>query len=116
MALIRGGLRTRLVLVTMLIATLVMAAVVVLVQVYLARVSDADSTRLGRARADAVAGTVRVKDGRVVKGVHFETLRDAGDPVAQAARYDAEGADEPPAPDPAPTRVPDRSAERRVGT
>jgi len=30
----------------------------------------------------------------VVKGVHFEALRDAGDPVAQAARYDAEGADE----------------------
>ena len=35
-----------------------------------------------------------VAGGRVVKGVHFETLRDAGDPVAQAARYDAEGADE----------------------
>jgi len=29
-----------------------------------------------------------------VKGVHFASLRDAGDPVAQAARYDAEGADE----------------------
>ena len=35
-----------------------------------------------------------VAGGRVVKGVHFETLRDAGDPVEQAARYDAEGADE----------------------
>jgi len=35
-----------------------------------------------------------VDAGRVVKGVHFETLRDAGDPVEQAARYDAEGADE----------------------
>jgi cyclase len=35
-----------------------------------------------------------VAGGRVVKGVHFEALRDAGDPVAQAARYDAEGADE----------------------
>ena len=35
-----------------------------------------------------------VAEGRVVKGVHFESLRDAGDPVAQAARYDAEGADE----------------------
>jgi cyclase len=35
-----------------------------------------------------------VAGGRVVKGVHFETLRDAGDPVAQAARYDADGADE----------------------
>ncbi|HEX5631856.1 MAG TPA: HisA/HisF-related TIM barrel protein, partial [Gemmatimonadales bacterium] len=35
-----------------------------------------------------------VAEGRVVKGVHFEALRDAGDPVEQAARYDAEGADE----------------------
>jgi len=35
-----------------------------------------------------------VAEGRVVKGVHFESLRDAGDPVEQATRYDAEGADE----------------------
>jgi cyclase len=35
-----------------------------------------------------------VKDGRVVKGVQFVGLRDAGDPVEAAARYDAEGADE----------------------
>jgi cyclase len=35
-----------------------------------------------------------VKDGRVVKGVHFVDLRDAGDPVEQARLYDAEGADE----------------------
>jgi imidazole glycerol-phosphate synthase subunit HisF len=35
-----------------------------------------------------------VAGGRVVKGIHFEELRDAGDPVEQAARYDAEGADE----------------------
>ncbi|HYB99687.1 MAG TPA: imidazole glycerol phosphate synthase subunit HisF [Candidatus Limnocylindrales bacterium] len=35
-----------------------------------------------------------VKDGRVVKGVQFLGLRDAGDPVECAARYDAEGADE----------------------
>jgi imidazole glycerol-phosphate synthase subunit HisF len=35
-----------------------------------------------------------VADGRVVKGVHFQSLRDAGDPVEQAARYDREGADE----------------------
>ena len=31
---------------------------------------------------------------RVVKGVHFEGLRDAGNPVELAARYNAEGADE----------------------
>jgi len=35
-----------------------------------------------------------VEDGRVVKGVNFVGLRDAGDPVELAARYDAEGADE----------------------
>ena len=35
-----------------------------------------------------------VKDGRVVKGVNFVGLRDAGDPVEQASIYDAAGADE----------------------
>lgn len=35
-----------------------------------------------------------VKDGRVVKGINFVDLRDAGDPVEAAAAYDAAGADE----------------------
>ncbi|HEY7194515.1 MAG TPA: imidazole glycerol phosphate synthase subunit HisF [Gemmatimonadales bacterium] len=35
-----------------------------------------------------------VKDGRVVKGIQFRNLRDAGDPAEQAARYEAQGADE----------------------
>ena len=35
-----------------------------------------------------------VKDGRVVKGVNFVDLKDAGDPVEQAKLYDGEGADE----------------------
>jgi cyclase len=35
-----------------------------------------------------------IKDGRVVKGVNFVNLRDAGDPVEQAKLYDAQGADE----------------------
>lgn len=35
-----------------------------------------------------------VKDGRVVKGINFVNLRDAGDPVEQAKIYDREGADE----------------------
>ena len=35
-----------------------------------------------------------VADGRVVKGVHFVNLRDAGDPVELAARYNQQGADE----------------------
>ena len=35
-----------------------------------------------------------VRDGRVVKGIGFEGLRDAGDPAALAARYNTEGIDE----------------------
>jgi cyclase len=35
-----------------------------------------------------------IKDGRVVKGVNFVNLRDAGDPVEQARHYDEQGADE----------------------
>jgi len=35
-----------------------------------------------------------VRDGKVVKGVHFEDLRDAGDPAALARRYNVEGIDE----------------------
>ncbi len=35
-----------------------------------------------------------VRDGRVVKGVHFESLREAGDPATLARRYYGEGADE----------------------
>ena len=35
-----------------------------------------------------------VRDGRVVKGINFEGIRDAGDPVEAAARYDGTGADE----------------------
>src|SRR5256886_7386033 len=35
-----------------------------------------------------------VRDGRVVKGVQFQHLRDAGDPASQAALYESQGADE----------------------
>ncbi len=35
-----------------------------------------------------------MKDGRIVKGIHFEDLKDAGDPVENAAFYEKEGADE----------------------
>jgi cyclase len=35
-----------------------------------------------------------VRDGRVVKGIHFEGIRDAGDPVEAARRYNEAGADE----------------------
>ena len=41
-----------------------------------------------------VIACLDVDAGRVVKGVHFTGLRDAGDPVELAARYDAEGIDE----------------------
>jgi cyclase len=44
--------------------------------------------------AKRVIPCLDVKDGRVVKGVKFVGLRDAGDPVAAALAYDAQGADE----------------------
>jgi len=44
--------------------------------------------------APRVIPCLDVTDGRVVKGVRFVGLRDAGDPVEIAERYDAEGADE----------------------
>jgi cyclase len=44
--------------------------------------------------AKRVIPCLDVRDGRVVKGVRFVGLRDAGDPVECARRYDAEGADE----------------------
>lgn len=44
--------------------------------------------------AKRVIPCLDVDKGRVVKGVNFVNLRDAGDPVEQAAVYDAEGADE----------------------
>lgn len=53
---------------------------------------------LSRARGGSLAVRIvpclDVKDGRVVKGIRFENLRDAGDPAEQAARYEAHGADE----------------------
>ena len=45
-------------------------------------------------RTARVLPCLDVSAGRVVKGVNFVDLRDAGDPVELAARYDAEGADE----------------------
>lgn len=44
--------------------------------------------------AKRIISCLDVDGGRVVKGVRFAELRDAGDPVELAARYDAEGADE----------------------
>lgn len=44
--------------------------------------------------AKRVIPCMDVKDGRVVKGVNFVNLRDAGDPIELASRYDEEGADE----------------------
>src|SRR6187431_3002229 len=54
--------------------------------------------RTGRDRAMTLAVRVipclDVDAGRVVKGINFRELRDAGDPVELAKTYDAEGADE----------------------
>ena len=49
---------------------------------------------VGAVRTVRVIPCLDVDLGRVVKGVNFVGLRDAGDPVELAARYDAEGADE----------------------
>jgi cyclase len=46
------------------------------------------------ALAKRIIPCLDVKDGRVVKGIRFVGLRDAGDPVEQAVRYDRERADE----------------------
>ena len=58
----------------------------------------ADLSRLAPDLGDAgyrrVIPCLDVTDGRVVKGIEFVALRDAGDPVGLAAFYDAEGADE----------------------
>ncbi|EMT4892094.1 imidazole glycerol phosphate synthase subunit HisF [Neisseria gonorrhoeae] len=48
------------------------------------------------ALAKRIIPCLDVKDGRVVKGVNFIGLRDAGDPVEAAKRYNGEGADELP--------------------
>ncbi len=53
-----------------------------------------DSTLAGVPVAVRVIPCLDVDAGRVVKGVNFAGLRDAGDPVELARRYDAEGADE----------------------
>src|SRR3954468_17611893 len=47
-----------------------------------------------RMLAKRIIPCLDVNQGRVVKGTNFLNLRDAGDPVEVAARYDAEGADE----------------------
>jgi imidazole glycerol-phosphate synthase subunit HisF len=44
--------------------------------------------------AKRIIACLDVRDGSVVKGVQFESLRDAGDPAALAKRYNAEGIDE----------------------
>jgi cyclase len=44
--------------------------------------------------AKRIVPCLDVKDGRVVKGIHFEGLRDAGDPVELAGMYERQGADE----------------------
>jgi len=50
--------------------------------------------QIGAGPARRLIPCLDVAGGRVVKGVRFQELRDAGDPVEQAAYYDAQGADE----------------------
>ena len=53
-----------------------------------------DAVAVNTSRFARVIPCLDVTGGRVVKGVNFVGLRDAGDPVEHASRYDAEGADE----------------------
>ncbi|MBV9496084.1 MAG: imidazole glycerol phosphate synthase subunit HisF, partial [Acidobacteria bacterium] len=54
----------------------------------------AERGREATAVPERIIPCLDVRDGRVVKGVNFEGIRDAGDPVECARRYEAEGADE----------------------
>jgi hypothetical protein len=56
--------------------------------------ADPRAARGSRLIQGRVIPCLDVKDGRVVKGVNFVDLRDAGDPVEAASAYDAAGADE----------------------
>jgi cyclase len=61
------------------------------------RISLRDAMRRVEERSsvpERVIPCLDLRDGRVVKGVKFENIRDAGDPVECARRYEAEGADE----------------------
>lgn len=55
---------------------------------------EAEARLADRSRPVRVIPCLDVRGGRVVKGIAFRDLRDAGDPVACARRYEAEGADE----------------------
>src|SRR6188768_446729 len=57
-------------------------------------VSPSNKPRRPDMLARRIIPCLDVKDGRVVKGINFLQLRDAGDPVEQARAYDAQGADE----------------------
>ena len=58
------------------------------------RAGDLRRLTAGAVHRKRIIPCLDVRDGRVVKGVNFVSIRDAGDPVELAARYDAEGADE----------------------
>ncbi len=58
------------------------------------RIQPSDATQAGGQTPVKIIPCLDMKDGRVVKGVHFVGLRDAGDPVENALRYQEEGADE----------------------
>jgi imidazole glycerol-phosphate synthase subunit HisF len=64
------------------------------------RIVDTRESAIGESKKEKIMSIVKImpcldmKDGRVVKGVHFVDLKDAGDPVGNAAYYQKEGADE----------------------
>src|SRR5690348_13661481 len=56
--------------------------------------SGCASSRISSMLSKRIIACLDVRNGAVVKGVHFEGLRNAGDPAELAARYNEEGIDE----------------------
>ena len=71
-----------------------LAGAIVGTAIYEGRVDVAEAVAALGMKTARIIPCLDVDDGRVVKGVNFVDLIDAGDPVELAARYDAEGADE----------------------
>jgi len=58
------------------------------------RTHEGKARAVWREVAPRIVPCLDVKDGRVVKGIQFQNLRDAGDPAGQAGEYERQGADE----------------------
>ena len=58
------------------------------------KISIEEAKTISMTLTKRIISCLDVKNGRVVKGLHFESIKDAGDPVELAEKYSIEGADE----------------------